>query len=394
MNLFDTIKSFFNMAYLNEEMEKEFLIEESKKIIKYMKFILFIIPVFQIYNIIHTLIYTDFTLRSVASKVYTVFYIIMLIVSLVVILIGVNMDKSNYRGIINLQFVFSFFYIFWIASVTLYDQRVGNNISQYVTGMMFIGLLVYMTPIQAVFIFSIPAILFVVALNIFDKTTGSQHYGAMVSTICIAFSAIFISVYKFSRERQSFCEKKIIISQKNEIEEKNKMLKNLLEHDSLTGLYNRRFFDENIDNIFKSVAVGYGYISIFVIDIDNFKLFNDYFGHQKGDDILRIVSQTIISNIKYGYAVRYGGEEICVVVPNMKKGDAKNLSCVLLNSIRNLNIPTAIENVNLSISLGVHTEKVYKHTLWNDIFEKADKALYYVKNNGKNNFMFFDDLNF
>ena len=78
----------------------------------------------------------------------------------------------------------------------------------------------------------------------------------------------------------------------------------------------------------------------------------------------------------------------------MKKGDAKNLSCVLLNSIRNLNIPTAIENVNLSISLGVHTEKVYKYTLWNDIFEKADKALYYVKNNGKNNFMFFDDLNF
>ena len=109
MNLFDTIKSFFNMAYLNEEIEKEFLIEESKKIIKYMKFILFIIPVFQIYNIIHTLIYTDFTLGSVASKVYTVFYIIMLIVSLVVILIGVNMDKSNYRGIINLQFVFSFF---------------------------------------------------------------------------------------------------------------------------------------------------------------------------------------------------------------------------------------------------------------------------------------------
>ena len=88
--------------------------------------------------------------------------------------------------------------------------------------------------------------------------------------------------------------------------------------DSLTGIFNRRYFDENVEKEWKKCLRENGTLFLIMLDIDLFKKYNDYYGHQEGDNCLRKVAQEIKNSLlrPSDIAVRYGGEEFVVILPN------------------------------------------------------------------------------
>lgn len=160
------------------------------------------------------------------------------------------------------------------------------------------------------------------------------------------------------------------------LKETNNSLKQELKLDKLTGLYNRGAFDNDLPEI-----SGYEYYSLVLIDIDNFRTFNNEYGHKAGDIVLKKVSQTIKANIRFKDAVyRYGGEEIIIVLNNCSKKSALDIAekiRININKLENSPYP------NIAVSLGVSSYPEDGNN-FNDIFEACDKALLLAKKSGKN----------
>lgn len=150
--------------------------------------------------------------------------------------------------------------------------------------------------------------------------------------------------------------------------------------DSLTNISNKGAFETNITARMFSEEV----FSLIIFDIDHFKIINDKHGHLYGDFILKEMSRVISSTLirDEDFLARYGGEEFCLIVPQ-NISLAQDIAERLRNSIDNYNFNFQEKGVRVSISLGV-TEKKISDTAWTDVFNRADKALYKSKAEGRN----------
>ena len=125
--------------------------------------------------------------------------------------------------------------------------------------------------------------------------------------------------------------------------------------------------------------------SLIIIDIDFFKRFNDTFGHQSGDAVLRQVAQTLKRNVRTTDIVcRYGGEEMSIILPNTPKEEAFSTAQKICDRVANKKFRLFNgKETNVTISLGVSTFPADGESAV-DIIEAADKRLYNAKNNGRN----------
>lgn len=188
-----------------------------------------------------------------------------------------------------------------------------------------------------------------------------------------------------------------VFEQEKVIQEKNQRLAELANRDSLTGLPNRRFFDDAIvaewarhQRTGKSLAVLY-------VDVDHFKQFNDHYGHQHGDECLHKVGQAIHTALfrTSDLAARYGGEEFVVLLPDIDSAGAVEVAARILESIANMNIPHArsqsSDRVAACIGIGVMApQRASDHKV---LLEHADKALYQAKHSGRNQFVLYAEPN-
>ena len=163
-------------------------------------------------------------------------------------------------------------------------------------------------------------------------------------------------------------------------------------YDALTGIYNRRFFDENLDRVMKTLSRSGGVLSLMMIDIDNFKDYNDTYGHSAGDVCLKTVAKLLSKSITRAddFLVRYGGDEFAVVLPNTDEDGARLLAEKMLESVRHAAIPNE-ENSNtgtVAISIGVTTGFVETTHSAEDYIQRADKLLYVSKHSGRNKLTF------
>ncbi len=155
--------------------------------------------------------------------------------------------------------------------------------------------------------------------------------------------------------------------------------------DGLTELYNHRYFQ---DTLRKQIDIARRYnqpFSLIIIDIDFFKKFNDTYGHQAGDAVLRQVAKILKNNSRVtDYVCRYGGEEMAIILPNTSAEDALfNANRICKAVADNPFHLTPVDKVNVTISLGVATFPDNAQTP-QDIIEWADKGLYYAKEHGRN----------
>lgn len=155
--------------------------------------------------------------------------------------------------------------------------------------------------------------------------------------------------------------------------------------DGLTGLYNHRYFQEQMTNALEHAKRYETEFSLIIIDIDFFKKFNDSFGHQCGDRVLRAVAQTLKKNVRATDIVcRYGGEEMSIILPNIGHQDALFTAQKLCKMVSEKEIHTNNDKTtNVTISLGVATYPQDAQTT-QDLIKAADERLYYAKEHGRN----------
>ena len=181
---------------------------------------------------------------------------------------------------------------------------------------------------------------------------------------------------------------------KKELEEKNVELERLSSQDGLTGISNRRIFDEFVSKEWSRSARENDPLSLILIDIDHFKAYNDNYGHQGGDDCLRQVAQKLANTVKRptDLVARYGGEEFAVVMPGTDIEGAKSIAASLCEGVSSMRLPHAHSSAtdHVTISLGVATMSASADGTPEQLIEKADSALYRSKENGRNQFQVAD----
>ena len=179
----------------------------------------------------------------------------------------------------------------------------------------------------------------------------------------------------------------------SQLAQANSELEKLSRMDGLTGINNRRAFDHCLQTEMLRAARTGEPLSLILIDIDYFKLYNDTYGHQGGDDCLRQVAQALnhISQRPGDMAARYGGEEFAIVLPETSLEGTTAVAESAIRKIQTLAIAHARSPIApvITISMGLVTLIVDQATTAEHIIGRADHALYEAKEQGRNRFVVF-----
>ena len=162
-------------------------------------------------------------------------------------------------------------------------------------------------------------------------------------------------------------------------------LRFLASHDSLTGLYNRNRLNQKLsEDILRASRYNHE-LSIFLLDIDHFKMVNDKHGHQAGDSVLRIFSELLQNSVRQtDYTARYGGEEFLIVLPETSVNEATDLADRLLKIVSEHEFSiTDDKTISITTSIGIATYPTHS-TIIDALLNKADRALYEAKHAGRN----------
>ena len=200
---------------------------------------------------------------------------------------------------------------------------------------------------------------------------------------------VFLELYnqkKMIEEQARLLEMKV--KELSELQEANFKLESLSTLDGLTGIPNRRSFDDYIEMSIKSCTRLNKPISLIMADIDFFKGYNDIYGHLKGDDCLINVAKSISLSVKrpLDFVTRYGGEEFAVILPETDEEGAKIIAEIIRKNVEELEIAHKSSDVSayVTLSLGITTKSSSIQYSKNELIEHADKALYNSKSNGRN----------
>lgn len=167
------------------------------------------------------------------------------------------------------------------------------------------------------------------------------------------------------------------------------MLEELNTLDGLTGLKNRKYFDESLHRDMKNALRSQSRLSLLLIDIDHFKLINDNHGHLIGDECLKDISTLLQQTLqrKTDTVARYGGEEFAVILPSDSLNKALALAEKIRKSVQTLHCDYAKEKISFTVSIGVASYIPKQGDTEQSLIKMADKALYLAKDTGRNRVM-------
>ncbi len=223
-------------------------------------------------------------------------------------------------------------------------------------------------------------------LNI-ELLVGMISRGRVIGIIFIGEK---ITGQEFSQEEYSFLGDLATLSA---IAVTNARLYDRATIDIMTGLKNHAYFNSALKEEREKAYKKKGTLSLLFADIDHFKKFNDNYGHQAGDLVLRSVANELLSSIrKSDVAARYGGEEFCIIMPGANKVSAGQFAERLRKKIEATKVSLGKIDLKISITIGV-AELDATLDLKNNksIIERADKALYIGKKNGRNQVQIYNE---
>ena len=174
---------------------------------------------------------------------------------------------------------------------------------------------------------------------------------------------------------------------------RNSQLAEISARDSLTGLYNRWYVMEKIDSEMNR-ALRHGYpLAVLMLDLDHFKDINDSFGHPTGDKVLKSVGHVLKESCRvYDVPGRYGGEEFCIVLPETPISNTSIVANRIQEKLANTRHDVGENTITVTASIGVAgTDSVPDESVvsGNALLERADRALYTAKNQGRNRIEFW-----
>jgi len=173
---------------------------------------------------------------------------------------------------------------------------------------------------------------------------------------------------------------------KQQLEEQNAQLEQMSVRDGLTGVANRRHFDDRLDRAWRRSLREGSPLSLVMIDVDHFKLYNDLFGHPGGDDCLRAVAKTLAAQIQRpdDLIARYGGEEFAAILPVTDGAGAGHIAEQMRAAVSALQMAHPRSSTgHVTISVGVGTMRASSSETMNALIELADSRLYEAKRGGR-----------
>ena len=201
----------------------------------------------------------------------------------------------------------------------------------------------------------------------------------------VALSALlFVGLYGISGiQRKEYFN---ALNSQYQLEEKSNQLAELNTLDPMTGLRNKRYFDEKMNDEFHRAIRDKMPISLILIDLDHFKQVNDIYGHLIGDECLKEMSRTLKGkfNRTMDTLARVGGEEFAALLPTLPHDQAMVLADKLRWQIEQISIRYGDSSISITASLGVSTLYPSADSCAHDLFHRADVALYEAKRLGRN----------
>ncbi|NLD81758.1 MAG: diguanylate cyclase [Smithella sp.] len=302
-----------------------------------------------------------------------------------------------------IDFMADFLIVLSAASIIMILQFSHHpNVVHYHTGIiliiMFGNIVVRLRFWHALTVSSLIFLLYVVTV----PGITSMAPPVMINSSVVLFSALIISLIA-NYQIESALRWNYLRHLSKEIEtirlEKAKTELELISSlDGLTGLANRRNFDTFLDTEWQMGAQYRTPLSLLFLDVDNFKSYNDHYGHQAGDVCLQKIAEALNKCIHRSrdLCARYGGEEFVVLLPNTDEQSALQMAEKLRKNIELENIPHAYSSVGpcITVSVGVATMKPQKTLTPQRLVELGDRALYRAKDLGRNQVQMLDEENF
>lgn len=195
-----------------------------------------------------------------------------------------------------------------------------------------------------------------------------------------------------NRERTVFAQEYLLEQEKEHLETLSAELAQASRIDKLTTLPNRRHFDEMLEMHWHSAMREGSRVNLMFMDIDDFKAFNDHYGHPAGDDCLLKVAQALGSQALRAsdFIARYGGEEFVALFPRTNQKGLEIIAQRLIEAVDEIHIPHAHARAAdyVTLSVGIASMQPSAHNQPQDLVKLADDALYQAKNGGRHRYVF------
>ncbi|PKM78172.1 MAG: hypothetical protein CVU90_03890 [Firmicutes bacterium HGW-Firmicutes-15] len=405
-----------NPLYINPVFRREFAVEIARFNIQRGKLLAGVIIGIEL-----LLLCINLLSRSVHTSYkfdwYVLMYMLMIIVTGIVWILLSHLEHTLDQGFINEKalnltiITYITFIMTWGAVIALLDQALYGNIVVFLVNMLFASFLFYLKNTHIIIPQLIATLVLVVGLPYFQPSSDIL-IGHYVNVSIFLVFVWLLARTNYANYVRNFLnhklieEKSILLAQINnnlvseiqsrkqaqhELEVANEQLMAISSLDYLTGIPNRRKLDDFLEEQWNTALKEQFPLSIMMIDIDFFKLYNDTNGHIAGDRCLQAVAGVLNRCIREGkdFVARYGGEEFLFVVTGMNKEETMVLGEKLRVEVEALCLEHHISSIStyITISLGINCLIPTSKDLLPDAIGRADQALYQAKRNGRNQVM-------
>ena len=346
------------------------------------------ILLFQIYNILRVIAFSDAKLATANNRRYFILYVILLLATAVGILFAYAYPRDGKRAryLVHAGFVYTAVICLWGVGITSLDLARNENVDVYMTIVITTAVFVYLRPWQAAAVYATSQLL------LYPAVLSGDTPGLWINSTAMALMAMVVSVSRYATKRNEFEQRVLITQRSEEIHDINAQLQKLVMIDNLTGLFNRRFLDERLPGIWAERQTQGGKAAVIMLDIDDFKHFNDTHGHLRGDACLRVIAKALrdCCSDDDSYSVRYGGEEFAVVLLGRPEAEVLSTAEEVLGRIR---LKSAAENCGcgaaVTVSAGICCGVPGEGESLQVYIQRADQALYEAKREGKDRVAFW-----
>ncbi len=286
-------------------------------------------------------------------------------------------DISAYHHV--LAAAFAIFILIWSAAISVTDQLIHRDITAFILGMFAVASAYLINARLALAVFLVPCVLLLYALDHL-QTDPHRLKGYCINIGSIAAIAWVLSRIFYIQYIRDFINRKIIDNQKDILARQSK-------EDFLTGLFNRRYLELLLSQEFARARRYNLKLSVAMADIDHFKIINDTFSHQVGDEVLRVIAQLFRQSIRsFDIIARYGGEEFVLILPETDIDEAIMVCERIRKTVENHDWPSIAQGLSVTISFGL-TDDMSREN-YEKLLSLADVRLYEAKNGGRNQVRF------
>lgn len=375
-----------------KNLEKKFIskrAEESQAFINTGRYLLIMLFLMIVANV--TFYFQDIVLKNDYQIIKETYIPLVFAIGFILFSPIINIVKNNFYSFMVPCAIFILYHIIFLA--LNYDNAYGEFVIYHL--MMAIILMAFGLR------FVLPVFILVLIVACFLSLSHAWWLDlpinyAKFANYYILYCCVVVALTAISEwhERLAFAQGLLLDHHSEELNVLNKELERIAHEDALTGIANRRSFDDLTRKEWDRALRDAQPISLLLIDVDFFKRFNDHYGHSAGDKCLRHIAQTLQKSVlrSSDMVARYGGEEFVILLPNTKAAGGIEVAERIIEAVDALKIPHQQSDVYdyVSISVGVTTLIATPDVNIASLIRQADIALYKAKDLGRHRYVIYE----